>query len=458
MFFLLKACTKHIWFKTTFFEISVTLFASVIFVQVKSNSPKVSLKESFWFWLKLGFISFGGPAGQIAIMHEYLVEKKKWIEEEKFLHALNFTMFLPGPEAQQLATYCGWLLNGYTGGIIAGSFFVLPSMFILLMLSIVYVKFGSVPPVEAAFNLLKPTVLAIVILALVKIGKKALISKTHTVVAILAGVALTFFKLPFPVIIFSSMFIGFAISKLQANKIDFQKQANQAPLLNYRQLFMPLFIGALLWLAVFMSVKYFLADYPFYTQMSLFFTKTAFITFGGAYAVLPYVADVSVNQLSWLSAGEMIDGLALGESTPGPLVMVLVFVGFMGGYNQLGHSLFHASFSLILSCFFIFLPCFVLVFSGAPLIERTHNNPTVKTVFSFVTAAVVGVIFSLCIFLAKAALLKNGVWDWNNLNLTSIIWLLVSLVVLYRFKLNVVYWIVISILCGMGLYFIQGVW
>jgi chromate transporter len=312
---------------------------------------KPSFREATLFWLKLGFISFGGPAGQIAIMHEFLVEKKRWISDVKFLHALNYCMLLPGPEAQQLATYVGWLLHGVKGGLVAGILFVLPSVFILLGLSSVYVVYGNIPWVYALFYGLKPAVVAIVILALIKIGKKSLLTPFHYAIAALSFVGIFFLNIPFPYIILATILIGWLGQKtlpgIFAAKGDKDKKVSNED--NYYltshsiipgtgfslpRLLKQLAIGMVLWGIPLLLFYLLTQDFAFWRTLSLFFTKAAFVTFGGAYAVLPYVAQVSVEQLQWLSKYEMIDGLALGETTPGPLIMVLAFVGFMAGYNR----------------------------------------------------------------------------------------------------------------------------
>jgi chromate transporter len=432
---------------------------------------KPSFKEAFWFWLKLGFISFGGPAGQIAIMHEFLVEKKKWISESRFLHALNYTMILPGPEAQQLATYTGWLLHGPKGGLVAGIFFVLPSMFILLALSSLYVTFGNIPWVYAMFDGLKPAVMAIVILALFKIGKKSLHTAFHFIVAGAAFVGMYFFNIPFPYIIIGALLVAFVARKAfpqlfkqtaaaqeQLAKDEEQYFINRNHFLpdagfKAKRLFKQVATATVLWIIPFGLFYALTSDFTFWKELSLFFTKAAFVTFGGAYAVLPYVAQVSVEKLHWLTELQMIDGLALGETTPGPLVMVLVFVGFMAGYNHSGGSLLMGSLGLFATTFFTFLPCFLFIFVGAPIIEKTRENERIKQALTMVTAAVVGVILNLTIYLGKAVIFPKEL-AFDQINVVTLGWIVVSFVAMYRFKVNMMTWIGASALFGLCHYLV----
>jgi chromate transporter len=431
---------------------------------------KPSFKEAFWFWLKLGFISFGGPAGQIAIMHEFLVEKKKWISESRFLHALNYSMILPGPEAQQLATYTGWLIHGTRGGLVAGIFFVLPSMFILLVLSSIYAVYEEVPVVYSIFQGLKPAIIAIIILALIKIGRRSLKTLLHLVFAILAFILLFFFSVPFPAIVLGALFIGFLIQFLSTDREstvqqNYQAEANEATYyinsnstaskgyFSWTKLLKQILISAILWYIPLVAFYFLSSHFDFWKNLILFFTKAAFVTFGGAYAVLPYVAQVSVEKLHWLTELQMIDGLALGETTPGPLVMVLVFVGFMAGFNSSGGLLSMGALGLITTTFYTFLPCFFFIFAGAPLIEKTRDNKLIKEALNWVTAAVVGVILNLTIYLGRAVLFPE-VFSFRYMNWTAIAWLVTSLIALYKFKVNMIVWIGISALYGIILYMI----
>ncbi len=436
-------------------------------------TKKPSFKEALKFWIKLGFISFGGPAGQIAIMHEFVVDQKKWISDSKFLHALNYCMILPGPEAQQLATYIGWLLHGRLGGLAAGILFVLPSMLILLLLSIIYVSFGNLPWTTAVFDGLKPAVIAIVILALIKIGKKSLLTIFHYAVAAAAFVCIFFFNISFPLIILGAIILAALIRKIipavfksQENHSDnFQSNEENYYLnsdsiipgtgFNPVKLTMQVFITIVLW-AMPLSLFYlFTIDFEFWKTLSIFFTQAAFVTFGGAYAVLPYVAQVSVEELNWLTNLQMIDGLALGETTPGPLIMVLVFVGFMAGFNHYDSSIMMGTMGLVVTTFYTFLPCFLFIFAGAPIIERTQENKQVKEILGLVTAAVVGVVLNLTIFLGNAVLFTTG-FSLAGIDYVSMIWFAVSLVALYHYKVNMVLWIGISSLFGLTIFLIKG--
>jgi chromate transporter len=432
-------------------------------------ATKPSFKEALKFWTKLGFISFGGPAGQIAIMHEYLVDKKKWISNSKFLHALNYCMILPGPEAQQLATYIGWLLHGRWGGLAAGILFVLPSMFILLGLSVIYVSFGNIPWIYAMFGGLKPAVIAIVILALIKIGKKSLLSQFHFFVAMAAFVCIFFFNVPFPLIILGAIILAALTrqifpsffranshseskkemdeSEYYINKNTVAENVGFKPLRFCRQIL----TGVLLWILPIIAFYFLTADFEFWKKLSVFFTQAAFVTFGGAYAVLPYVAQVSVEKFNWLTNLQMIDGLALGETTPGPLIMVLVFVGFMAGHNHFGSSLAMGTLGLVTTTFYTFLPCFLFIFAGAPIIERTQENKKVKEILSLVTAAVVGVVLNLTIYLGKAVLFPKEL-SAAGLDYVTLGWTILSFLAMYRFKIGMIPWIGISAVFGLGYY------
>lgn len=428
--------------------------------------PSPTFKDALTFWLKLGFISFGGPAGQIAIMHEFLVEKKKWIQESDFLHALNYCMLLPGPEAQQLATYIGWKLHGTKGGLAAGILFVLPSVFILMGLSIVYVSFGNLPWVSAAFLGLKPAVIAIIILSLLKIGKKSLLSLLHILFACVSFVAIFYFNISFPVIITGTMFLSWMINRFLPDLSLLQstgtKPKNTIPPTvspNVKKtvplpgshlwiFFRQTGIFIILWVIPFLLFSFRSTDFPFWKNLILFFSKAAWVTFGGAYAVLPYVSQVSVNQMQWLSGAEMLDGLALGETTPGPLIMVLAYVGFMAGYHHHGNSVGMGALGLLVTTYYTFLPCFYFIFAGASLIEQTQENPAIKKILLFVNASVTGGILSLCIHLSIPVLFR-GQTDFQHFSFPAFFWVLLSLFVLNRFKDKLILWIGVSILYGL---------
>lgn len=430
--------------------------------------PQPSLGEALRFWLRFGCISFGGPAGQIAMMHRFLVDKKRWISNDKFLHALNYCMLLPGPEAQQLATYMGWLLHGTRGGLAAGILFVLPSAFILWALSAAYVTWGSLPMIQAVFEGLKPAVLAIIIGAVIKISKKSCITPLHWIVAVLAFVSIYFLRMPFPVIILGAIAVGIAHYFATKNNATSTKTAQKATdnersyLINQysetkgggfsaARIAKQIAVAAIVWVLP-LIVCYCLGGDSFYEKLALFFTQAAFVTFGGAYAVLPYVAQVSVAKFGWLTHNQMLDGLALGETTPGPLIMVLAFVGFMAGYNTFDGSLWAATLGLILTTYYTFIPSFLFIFVGAPIIERTHANPAVKAVLQFATAAITGVILSLCLYFGQAVIAPTP----PNILFWPLFWVLISLAALQRFGIGLLTWIAVSAAVGVLKYLIFG--
>ena len=454
-----------------------------------SASQKPSFKEALLFWLKLGFISFGGPAGQIAIMHEFLVTKKRWISESRFLHALNYCMLLPGPEAQQLATYTGWLLHGTRGGLAAGILFVLPSVFILLALSITYALFGAIGWVSAMFSMLKPAVVAIVIVALFKIAGRSLKGMVPVLFAAGSFVAIFFFNVPFPLIILTAIALALLLrwlapslvhngnGKQQAGNNESNYYINRDTQLTHTgfsssRLALQIITALILWLIPFSLLLLAASDNEFWKTITLFFTKAAFVTFGGAYAVLPYVAQVSVEKYQWLSSLQMIDGLALGETTPGPLIMVLAFVGFMAGFNHYGSSVLHGTAGLLITVYYTFLPCFLFIFAGAPLIESTQRNKSLKAVMDLISAAVVGVILNLTIYFGVTVVIEGGInalaaylnlWQASphrgpgtaislDVNLIALAWIVISFFALYRFKVNMILWIAISAVAGLALY------
>jgi chromate transporter len=419
-------------------------------------------KEGLRFWLQLGLISFGGPAGQVAIMHDYLVEKKQWISNEKFLHALNYCMLLPGPEAQQLAIYTGWLLHGIRGGLTAGILFVLPATILLWALSAGYVYWGNLPVVQAGFEFLKPAIVAIVACSIIKIGKKSLHTLLHYMVAVAAFIALCFFNVSFPVIILASLLIGGLYSRFANNRKSNQYPAlhseNKEPVVviscetpsqpKIKTLIQGFVIAILLWMLPLILLALLSDNYSFWKTMALFFTKAAFVTFGGAYAVLPYVAQVSVEEYSWLSKAEMMDGIALGETTPGPLIIVLAFVGFMAGYHHAGATIGAATIGLAITVWYTFLPSFLFIFAGAPWIERTNANPAVQSLLQFATAAVTGVIFSLCLYLGQDVIFSAS----HHIQWPALIWVGISFLALQFFRINLLIWIALSLGLGICLY------
>ncbi len=393
----------------------------------------VSFGEAFRFWLRLGLISFGGPAGQIAIMHRELVEQKRWISERRFLHALNYCMLLPGPEAQQLATYIGWLLHRTWGGIVAGALFVLPSLLILIGLSWIYVRFGDVPLVAGLFYGIKPAVAAIVLHAVWRIGSKILKHPSEVpllwAIAMLSFVALAYFRLPFPWVIGAAALTGWLGARYTPSQflasgdghtggsvrpaaalIDDDTPTPDHALFSRTRLVKVLLVGALLWLLPMALLLLTQGWDGTLTQMGWFFTKAALLTFGGAYAVLPYVYQGAVEHYQWLTGPQMIDGLALGETTPGPLIMVVAFVGFLGGWSKqvLGPDMLFtgAAAAAMLVTWFTFLPSFLFILAGGPLVESTHGRISFTAPLTAITAAVVGVIASLGLFFLTHVVLR----------------------------------------------------
>jgi len=417
----------------------------------------VSFGDAFRFWLKLGFISFGGPAGQIAIMHAELVERRRWISEKRFLHALNFCMLLPGPEAQQLATYIGWLMHRTRGGIVAGALFVLPSLFILVALSWIYLRFGNLPVVAGIFYGIKPAVTALVVHAAHRIGSRALKNRWMWGIAAAAFVAIFAFGAPFPAIVLAAGLIGhfgarwapgvFALGGGHGKAgqshgpalIDDDTPAPAHARFSRWHLAKVLAAGLGLWL---LAMAFLIATQGLHgtlTQMGWFFTKAALLTFGGAYAVLPYVYQGAVEQYHWLSGAQMIDGLALGETTPGPLIMVVAFVGFVGGWLKqvLGpDSLFlTGALAAAVVTFFTFLPSFIFILAGGPAIEATHGKLGFTAPLSAITAAVVGVILNLALFFAYHVLWPQGFG--GRFDAVSAVIALAAAVALFRFKAGV---------------------
>ena len=383
--------------------------------------PTLTFREALRFWTYLGFVSFGGPAGQIAIMHRELVERRRWISERRFLHALNYCMVLPGPEAQQLATYIGWLLHGVRGGIAAGALFVLPSFAILVALSYVYVRYGNVPVVAAVLQGVKPAVVAIVLAAAWRIGSRTLRHPALWAIAAAALLALGWWHLPFPAVILGAAIVGAlgarALPAAFPAHRHAAKAADHAPALldddspvpaharpNGRRLALLAAAFALLWSLPYAALAASGGARGDFTAMAGFFTRAALLTFGGAYAVLPYVLEGAVQDHGWLTASQVMDGLALGETTPGPLIMVVAFVGFVGGWSNavLGPDALFAAGVLgaAVATYFTFLPSFLFILVGGPWIERTRGELALTAPLTAITAAVVGVIVNLALFFA----------------------------------------------------------
>ena len=376
-------------------------------------SAHPSLREALGFWLKLGVISFGGTAAHLAIMHSELVEKRRWIDSDHFFHALSHCMLLPGPEAQQLAIYIGWKLHGKRGGFLAGTLFVLPSTAILLGLSLLYARYGTVWWVSFLFRMLKPIVVALVLRALFQIGRRALRSRLQWFAAIASFLALTLLRIPLPWIMGMLVAMGVILGILQRLRgIDRssseEKAAGYAP-------------GAVLWPIMrivggcaaigslpLLLLRIFGRDFPFWIRLSAFFTQTAFVTIGGSYTVIPYVAQVAVMKFSWLSHAQMLDGFALAETTPGPLIIVVGFVGFMAGFHHFHGSMLMGAIALLVTIFYTFLPCFLFVFIGAPWIAKSDESQLIRSVLKLITAAVVAAILQLAVFLIHGVLFPAG--------------------------------------------------
>ena len=389
---------------------------------MKMNSSTIPFKEALKFWAKLGFISFGGPAGQIAIMHQEVVERKHWISENQFLRALNFCMLLPGPEAQQLATYIGWRMHGALGGVTAGALFVIPSIFVMLALSYLAVAHIHIPMVAAAFYGIQPVVVAVVVEAVLRIGKKALRHRFLYGFAAAAFAAIFFFKLPFPYIVAGAALGGLVMQRLVPEvfcKGAFDEktkeclgepasdqEARRPSLAHVFRIFL-IFFG--LWIAVVGAVWIWAGYDSTLSRIALFFSKAAFVTFGGAYAVLSYITDVAVSS-GWLTAKQMLIGLGLAESTPGPLIMVTQFVGFVGGWT-LPEGLAPLTAGILgalITTYVTFLPSFFFIFAGAPFVEAMAGNQRLQAALTGVTAAVVGVVLNLAVWFGYKVILPNG--------------------------------------------------
>lgn len=432
---------------------------------------QISLKEAFLYWLKLGFFSFGGPAGQISMMYQDLVENKRWISKKRFLHALNFCMLLPGPEAQQLATYIGWLMHKRLGGLIAGLLFVLPSFFILVLLGFIYMTYGELPMIKAIFSGIKPAVVAIILFAGYRIGQRTLHNSILCLIALISFIAIFFFKLPFPLIVLSAGLIGWIGShgyakyfeshahlnfkentKHYSSIIDDHTAIPMHAKYNTQKLIKTLLIGLLIGAITLSSLIYVYGLDHLLTQTAVFFTKAALLTFGGAYAVLPYVYQGVVEHYHWISPQQMIDALALGETTPGPLIMVITFIGFVSGWvnNFLPnlHPIYAALFTGTIATFFTFLPSFIMIFLGAPLIESTRKNIKFAMPLTAITSAVVGVILNLALFFAFHVF---WISETSEINFISLFIAIISLVALMKFKVNTLYVIVAGCITGLAI-------
>ncbi|WP_441236618.1 chromate efflux transporter [Bradyrhizobium sp. 930_D9_N1_4] len=440
----------------------------------------ISFGEAFRVWLRVACLSFGGPAGQIAVMHRILVEEKNWISEGRFLHALNYCMLLPGPEAQQLATYIGWLMHRTAGGLMAGGLFILPGIFAIMGLSYIYAAFGNVSFVEALFFGLKAAVLAIVVEAVFRVGKRALKNRIMIALAASAFIAIFFFAVPFPIIIMAAGMIGYVgarqgrpefapaghghggssavIDSMLGDAVPEHVRPNTARAVRVAAVWLAL------WLVPVVALLMILGQASVFSQIALFFSKMALVTFGGAYAVLAYVAQQAVEHYHWLKPHEMLDGLGMAETTPGPLIMVLQFVGFMAAYRDPGglSPMAAATFGGLLATWVTFTPCFLWIFVGAPYIERLRGNTGLAGALSAITAAVVGVILNLSIWFALHTLFRETVpvhafpLDFDRPVLTSVdipalVLAVAAATAIFRFKLGMLTVLAASCAAGVAL-------
>jgi len=446
----------------------------------------ISFLDAFWTWVKISLLSFGGPAGQIAMMHRILVEEKKWISESRFLHALNYCMLLPGPEAQQLAIYLGWLLHRTWGGVVAGVLFVLPGAIIVLLLSIIYAGYQELSIVEAVFFGIKAAVLAVVIEAVIRIGKKVLKNKFMLGIAGAAFVGIFLFGVPFPLVVVGAGIIGFLGGKFRPNEFEIIKGkkvegSEKAAVLDHALdngqmdhvipsiaraikisiICLTLWLGPVLALALFLGVNH------VYVQEGIFFSKMAVVTFGGAYAVLAYMAQQAVTTYGWLNAGEMLDGLGMAETTPGPLIMVVQFVGFMGAYRNPGgfDPMFAGMLGALLTTWVTFVPCFLWVFLGAPYIESLRGNTSLSAALSGITAAIVGVVLNLAIWFSLNVVFgeltiihkfgaKIQIPVWNTVDPWSALIAIASLVAMQWFKVGMIKTLLLSAGVGVLVFYV----
>src|SRR5262245_37625865 len=454
-------------------------------------SHGVTLSEAFWTWLRVAALSFGGPAGQIAVMHRILVEEKHWVSEERFLHALNYCMLLPGPEAQQLATYIGWLMHRTLGGIIAGGLFIVPGIVAIMGLSYIYAGWGNVPIVVALFLGLKAAVLAIVVEAVVRIGRRALKNQVLIGLAAAAFVGIFFLNVPFPVIIFGAALIGFIGGAMGVGA--FQGGGNshgpskskggdavvdsllgeQMPGHAQPTVLRALKVSAVwlaLWLVPVTALLWTLGSDNVFSQIAVFFSKMAMVTFGGAYAVLAYVAQQAVEHYSWLKPGEMLDGLGMAETTPGPLIMVLQFVGFMAAFRDPGglSPMLAGTLGGLLATWVTFTPCFLWIFLGAPFIETLRGNKALSAALSAITAAVVGVVLNLAIWFAIHTIFRQTIpvrafpLSFEAPNLASVDpWALLlalgAAIAIFRFKIGMIPTLAACCLAGIALYMVGAI-
>jgi chromate transporter len=442
----------------------------------------VSFQEAFRTWVRVGLYSFGGPAGQIAVMHRILVEEKKWVSESRFLHALNYCMLLPGPEAQQLATYIGWLLHRTRGGLVAGLLFILPGFVSILGLSLLYAVLGDLPVVEALFFGLKAAVLAVVVEAVIRIGRRALKNRAMVALAAVAFVAIFFFQVPFPLIVIGAATVGLVGGRLRPDLFLVIKghgvDATDASALgdrgsgvrpSWRSGLRTASFWLVLWLAPLVLIAGVSGTSSIWTAEGVFFSKAAVVTFGGAYAVLAYIAQQAVETYGWLLPGEMLDGLGMAETTPGPLIQVVQFVGFMGAYRLAGGmDPIHAGIlGSILTTWVTFVPCFLFIFVGAPWIEHLRGNKALTAALSGITAAVVGVVLNLSVWFSLHVLFAEVrevdylgarllIPQWATVDVASLLIAIGAFVALFRFKLGMMGTLAGAVAVGLAYYLAVG--
>lgn len=445
-----------------------------------NQQTAVSFGEALRVWLRIAIYSFGGPAGQMAVMHRLVVEEKKWVSEARFLHALNYAMLLPGPEAQQLVTYLGWLLHGLKGGLAAGLLFILPGFLSILALSILYAQYQDVTFVQAIFYGLKPAVMAVVAEAVLRIGRRALKNRVLQGIAALAFMAMFFFNVPFPLIIIVAGLVGAVAGRRWpelfgvSNRVEIAAEAvidDGAPHTrpSTRRALITLFTCLLLWFAPLLLLWLAYGDRNALLNIGLFFSRAAVVTFGGAYAVLAYIAQQAVDTYGWLQPGEMLDGLGMAETTPGPLIQVVQFVGFMGAYRHPGafSPLMAGVIGAVLTTWVTFVPCFLWIFLGAPYIEGLRGRQSLTTALTAITAAVVGVILNLAVWFSLNVIfgVLNEVYigpmrlyvpDWSTLDWAALLIAIAAFLALFRFKVSMLWTLAGAAVAGLVYYLISG--
>jgi chromate transporter len=450
---------------------------------ISSGRHSVSFREAFWVWVRVALFSFGGPAGQISVMHRILVEEKGWVSENRFLHALNYTMLLPGPEAQQLATYIGWLLHRIRGGLVAGTLFVFPGFISILGLSILYTSFQDVSAVQALFYGLKPAVMAVVAEAVIRLSRRALKNRVMVGIAGLAFIAIFFFDIPFPFIVVSAGLIGYFGGRIWEEKFlvvkVHQAKGDRAPSSNVvitdamaisarpslGRSIKILLIFLLIWFVPLGTLALHFGPEHVLVLEGVFFSKAAVVTFGGAYAVLAYIAQEAVQTFGWLQPGEMLDGLGMAETTPGPLIQVVQFVGYVGAFRNPGtlDPFYAGILGSIVTTWVTFVPCFLWIFLGAPYIEYLRGNKALSTALSGITAAVVGVVLNLAVWFSihtlfavvdeiRFAGIRLLVPEWGTLDLASLLIAAAAFLAIFRFKVSMLLTLVGSAVTGLVVY------